>query len=227
MTLSKNNLNDFNLPSCIHQAVLDPHVSTELLKSKCDEAKELNFSGFCIHSNQIATARKRLGQSGKTKLISVIAFPFGSIPTMIKKHEAEWAAEKGAEEIDLVPNFSALSQNNSEIFAEEIALICEVGLPTRVILDCNNLSITKLNLAINASIEAGAIGIQTGNGFGRSITIDDVNQFKNLVKARCEIKAVGGIKTLEKALELLNGGANSLGTSFGPKLIKELKNYRQ
>ena len=54
----------------------------------------------------------KLGSPNKTKLIAVIAFPFGFIPNSHKQAEAEWAEEKVAEELDVVPNFFYLSQLN-------------------------------------------------------------------------------------------------------------------
>ena len=207
----------------IHQAALYPHLNEEGLNRICDTAKHLNFSGLCTNLIRIPTARKRLGTSCQTKLIAVISFPFGEMPSSIKRRQAEWAINEGAEELDIVPNYFALSQNKTNIFAEEISEISDLGLPTRVILDIGNLQKEKLSLAVDASIEAGVVGIQTGNGFGPTISKEQIKALSSLVRDRCSIKATGGVKTHTHAIELIQAGANQLGTSFGLELIQGLK----
>ena len=83
----------------------------------------------------------------------------------------------------------------------------------------------KLEIAIEASIDSGAIGVQTGNGFGEIPNGNHILELRSLIKNRCSIKAVGGIKSLNKVFELLNAGASSIGTSVGAELAKEYKSY--
>ena len=219
---TKNDLTE--LSPHIHQAALDPHLTIEDLNEICDASRHYNFSGFCTNLARLSAARERLGSPNKTKLIAVIAFPFGFITSDQKLAEAEWAAEKGAEELDVVPNFLALTQGKADVFANEIANICQTGLPVRVILDIANLPKQNLSLAVEASIDAGVHGLQTGNGFGRGVIASDVSELSNLARGRCEIKAVGGIKTTNQASELLKAGAKKLGTTSGPQLIQSLAN---
>ena len=165
-----------------------------------------------------------LDKKGNTKLISVIAFPFGFIPISNKLKEAEYAIEKGAEELDLVPNYFALKEGNIELFAEEINQISELGIPVRVIIDANTLlNPWKLYIAIDALIDAGAIGIQIGNGFGPTVTKNQTNNISKIVKNRCSIKTVGGIKSFSQAIEIIEAGSTYIGTSFGFKINKEQK----
>ncbi len=215
------------LASFIHQAALDPHINIESLNNSCDSSRHFSFGGFCTSLSRLSEARERLGIKRKTKLISVIGFPFGSIPNELKKEEALRAAEQGAEELDLVPNFFALHQNKATLFAEEISEICEIGLLTRVILDISRLSPSKLELAIEACIDAGARGIQTGSGFGPRVSKQEICAIKDLTRERCSIKAVGGIKTYDHLQELLTAGASEIGTSFGPAIISDFQSSQQ
>ncbi len=212
-----------DLAPLIHQAQLDPHIPKDKLNENIDAALRFGFSGFCTSLINLPSARKRLGSSNSTRLIAVIAFPFGAIPNHLKKAEAEWAASHGAEELDVVPNFSALKENQIEKFAEELESICSLGLPVRVILDVGHLPQPLLPLAIDASVDAGISGVQTGNGFGPAVTASHIYQMTKLVRGRCAIKAAGGIQTTCKALEVLEAGASILGTSKGPELMKALR----
>ncbi len=212
------------LSKYIHQAALDPHLTDEGLMEICDSAKHFNFSGLCTNLLRIKQAREYLGSKGSIKLISVIAFPFGTVPSHIKQKEAELAASLGAEQLEVVPNFYTLNKEKSDVFSEELARICDIGLPVIVVLDFYRLSTDKLKLAIDASLDAGVIGIQNGNGFGTAVEDTNIRTLVELVKGRCSIKAVGGIKTLDKAIKLINAGSNHIGTSYGPSLMKELSN---
>ena len=224
--MSKNSVEEahVNISNVIYQAVLNPHFDKEMIVQVCDASNQNGFAGLCTSLANLPIARERLGSKSSTKLISVIAFPFGFIPTYNKQQEAKYAIEKGAEELDLVPNYFALKEGNIELFAEEINQISELGIPVRVIIDANILiNSSKLSMAIDALIDAGAIGIQIGNGFGPSVSKDKTKQVSKLVKNRCSIKAVGGIKTFDQAIEIIEAGSTYIGTSFGFEITQEQK----
>ncbi|KGG19217.1 deoxyribose-phosphate aldolase [Prochlorococcus marinus] len=224
--MSKNSLEEAhaNISNVIYQAILNPHFNKETIVQVCDASKQNGFAGLCTSLANLTIARERLGSKSTTKLISVIAFPFGFIPTSNKQKEAEYAIEKGADELDLVPNYFALKEGNIELFAEEINQISELGIPVRVIIDANILiNSSKLSMAIDALIDAGAIGIQIGNGFGPSVSKDQTKHVSKLVKNRCSIKAVGGIKTFDQAIEIIEAGSTYIGTSFGFEITQEQK----
>ena len=224
--MSKNSLEEAhaNISNVIYQAILNPHFNKETIVQVCDASKQNGFAGLCTSLANLTIARERLGSKSTTKLISVIAFPFGFIPTSNKRKEAEYAIEKGADELDLVPNYFALKEGNIELFAEEINQISELGIPVRVIIDANILiNSSKLSMAIDALIDAGAIGIQIGNGFGPSVSKDQTKYVSKLVKNRCSIKAVGGIKTFDQAIEIIEAGSTYIGTSFGFEITQEQK----
>ncbi len=224
--MSKNSLEEAytNISNVIYQAVLNPHFDKEMITKLCDSSKQIGFAGLCTSLSHVPIARERLGSKSTTKLISVIAFPFGFIPTTNKLKEAEYAIEKGAEELDVVPNYFALQEKNIELFAEEINQISELGIPVRVIVDLNTLlNPSTLSIAIDALIDAGAIGIQIGNGFGPSVSKEQTNHVSKIVKNRCSIKTVGGIKTFDQAIEIIEAGSTYIGTSFGFEITKQQK----
>ena len=228
--MRKNNLDEafVNISSVIYQAILNPHLDKEMLVQIIDASKQSGFAGLCTSLSHLSIARDRLGRKSSTKLIAVIAFPFGFIPTSNKIKEAEYAIEQGAEELDFVPNYFALKEGNIELFAEEINQLSGLGTPVRVILDSNTiLTSSKLSLAINASIDAGATGIQIGNGFGPNVTTNQTQKISEIVKKRMSIKTVGGIKTFDQAIEIMEAGSTFIGTTFGFEITKEQKKKNQ
>ncbi|MBT67750.1 MAG: 2-deoxyribose-5-phosphate aldolase [Synechococcus sp. NP17] len=211
------------LSPLIHQALLDPFLEEEALFNLCDAGRMLSFGALCTSLCHLERVRDRIGPSGRLRLIAVVAFPFGTIPAELKRAQAEWAAARGADALDVVPDFAALMAGRAETYAEELAQICDLGLPVTVILDVNRLPPDRLSLATEAAIDSGASCLQAGNGFGAATTPIQVRKLKELARGRCAIKAAGGIQRLETALELVEEGATALGTSHGPKLIQALR----
>ena len=80
-----------------------------------------------------------------------------------------------------------------------------------------------LAIAVEASIDAGAAGVQSGNGFGPPCQTEQVAALTGLCRGRCAIKAAGGIHHPELAMDLLEAGAALLGTSSAPELLQALR----
>lgn len=214
-----------DLAPLIDHALLDPHQGLEAVLRCCDEARHFGFAGVCLASRWLAPARERLGPTGGRgpQLISVVGFPFGAVPAEIKRAEAEWAAAAGADELDVVPDFGALSDGDSSAFCNDLAPIVELGLPVKVILEVGRLSPAALELAVEASIDVGAAMLKTGSGFGAAASVAQVKQLQQLARGRAAVKASGGISSLEQALELVEAGASRLGTSRGVALMQSLR----
>ncbi len=226
MIKAENNKKGQNVAPLISQAIIDPLLSNEALNELIDTAKYFELGSICTDLTRLISARERIGISGKTKLISVVAFPFGGIPIHLKKDQAVWAADNGAEELEVAPNFNSIIENKLNTFSEEIAEICSIGLPTKVILDINRLPSEMLSNVVEASIDAGVQGIQSGNGFGPPVSIEKIKTLKGLVKGRCSIKAVGGIHNPDQFFEILNAGADSIGTSNGTEIMKAIRSRK-
>ena len=212
-----------DLPPLLDQAVLDPLLTDEQLLEGCDAGRQEKVRGICTTLQHVPALRDRLGGKDGPRLIATIGFPFGALPQELKLSEAEWAAAHGADELDVVPNFKALINGRSGAFAEELASICGLGLPARVILDMARMPTELLAVAVEAAIDAGASGVQTGNGFGPPASPEQIEALKPLCRGRCAIKAAGGIHSLEQVLTLIEAGANLLGTSSAPQLLQSLR----
>ena len=198
----------------------------EELFTLCDAARQLGFGGVCVSLNQLEAVRRRLGGQGSVKLIATVAFPFGALPAELKQAQAEWAAAHGADALDVTPNWAALVNGHANSFAEELAAIAALDLPMTVVLDINQLNEAQLALAAEAAIDAGAASLQAGNGFGAAVSADQIRHLRQLSRGRCAIKAAGGIREPEQALDLVEAGATALGTGHGPALIKALRQQR-
>ena len=215
-----------DLAPLIDHALLDPHHGSSAVRQCCEEARHFGFAGVCVASRWVATAREQLPLEGKgasPQLIAVVGFPFGAVPAAVKLAEAVAAAEAGADELDVVPDFGALADRQSTPIHDELAAICELGLPVKVILEVGRLDPDALALLVEISIDAGARFLKSGSGFGPPVTVDHIEQLRQLARGRAAIKASGGIANLEQALALVEAGATRLGTSRGVALAQAMR----
>ena len=215
-----------DLAPLIDHALLDPHHGSSAVRQCCEEARHFGFAGVCVASRWVASAREQLPLEGKgasPQLIAVVGFPFGAVPAAVKLAEAVAAAEAGADELDVVPDFGALADRQSTPIHDELAAICELGLPVKVILEVGRLDPDALALLVEISIDAGALFLKSGSGFGPAVTVDHIEQLRQLARGRAAIKASGGIANLEHALALVEAGATRLGTSRGVALAQAMR----
>ena len=67
--------------------------------------------------------------------------------------------------------------------------------------------------------------MKTSTGIGYpGANIHDVKLLRETVGKDMGVKASGGIRTLQSALDMINAGASKIGTSTGPAIMKELLN---
>lgn len=214
-----------DLAPLIDHALLDPHQGREAVQRCCDEARHFGFAAVVLSSRWLPLARERLGAKGGRgpALVSVVGFPFGAVPAAIKQAEAEWAAAAGADELDVVPDYGALADGDSRAFCNDLAPIVELGVPVKAILEVGRLTPEALELAVEASIDVGALMLKTGSGFGAAVTAEQVRQLRQLARGRAAVKASGGISQLDQAIALVEAGAARLGTSRGVALMQALR----
>ena len=209
-----------DLAPLIDHALLDPRQGSEAVQRCCKEALHHGFAGVCLASRWMPQAREWLGARGPTRLVSVIGFPFGAVAGPLKRAEAEWAAEHGAEELDVVPDFALLLDGRATDLHDELAAIVELGLPVKLILESAQLEAAALETLVEVGLDAGVAFLKTGTGLGPPATPTDVARLRELARGRCAIKASGGIRDLEGALALVEAGATRLGTSRGGLLVE-------
>ena len=217
-----------DLAPLIDHALLDPHQGRESVQRCCAEARHFGFAGVCIASRWLELARELLPREGggrgpSPRLVSVVGFPFGAIPAPVKQAEAEHAAAQGADELDVVPDFGALADGDHGTLLAELAPICALGLPVKVIVEVGRLEPGALELLVEVSIDAGAQFLKSGSGFGPAVRADQVARLCQLARGRAAVKASGGINSLDQALAMVEAGATRLGTSHGIALMQALR----
>jgi deoxyribose-phosphate aldolase len=218
---------EIDLAPLIDHALLSPIATPEQVEQWCEEADRFNFAAVCIQPVHVRQAAALL--KGKhPKVCTVIGFPTGATTAAVKLYEAQEAVENGATELDVVINLGWLKAGKADQVHREIAEIREAtGQTIKAILEMALLTEAEKRLAAELCMDAGASFLKTSTGWQGGATIEDVRLLKALTNDRVGIKASGGIRTAEQALNLIISGATRLGTSKGPDLLRQRDTLEQ
>ncbi|MGV0025531.1 deoxyribose-phosphate aldolase [Phormidesmis priestleyi] len=212
---------DIDIAPYIDHSLLSPTATSHQVEQWCDEADRFRFATVCIHPCYVRQAVELL-HNKKPKVSTVIGFPTGATTSTVKLYEAQEAAENGATELDVVINLGLLKMGQVDALHKEIAEICEsTGLTVKAILEMSLLTESEKRLAAELCMDAGVSFLKTSTGWTGGATVADIRLLKELTQDRVGIKASGGIRTIDQALELIVSGATRLGTSQGPDLLRQ------
>lgn len=206
-----------NLSSYIDLTLLKVSASETDIKNLIKNAINTNCYSVCINPYYVKFAKKYIAKNypqSNLKICSVVGFPLGSIPLKLKKQEAIQAVKDGADEIDMVINVGAFKSKKYTYVLKEINAICSVSPIVKVIIETSEYTNDEIITLCNIFNQSDALFIKTSTGFSSSgAKIEDVKLIKEHLNPNKLIKASGGIKSREFALDLINAGANRIGTS--------------
>ena len=218
------NQSDIDIAPLIDYGLIDPTATPEQVEHFCQQADRFGFVTVCVYPSYVRQAVELLHDK-RPKVCTVIGFPTGASTSTVKLYEALEAADNGAVELDVSVNLGLLKAGKMDEFHRELAQICEeTNLTIKAIIESSLLSDAEKQLAAEICMEAGVAYIKTNTGFFGAATVDDVRLLKEVTKGRIGIKAAGGIRTHEQALDLVVAGATRLGTSRGPELLRQRDN---
>jgi deoxyribose-phosphate aldolase len=216
------------LARMIDHSLLHPSLTIEDIMKGCAEGLRHGFAAVVVNPAHIPIVAKALHGS-PVKVCSVLSFPFGLSPSAVKAHEAKTVLAEGAQELDMVMNFSALRSGHADIVQNDISAVVDEakrfsrGVVVKVILENCYLSEEQKKQACMLAAEAGADFVKTSTGFGTGgATVEDVRLMRKAVGEKLRVKAAGGIRTLDQALGMIEAGASRIGTSASVSIIGAL-----
>ena len=195
--------------------ILKADATREMVERVCREAREHHFMSVCVNSYYTGFVADEL-QGSDVRVCTVVGFPLGQMSTKAKAAETRIAVEDGADEIDMVINVGALKGGDDAVVFEDIRAVrkaCE-GKVLKVIIETCLLNEEEKVRACRLAMEAKADFVKTSTGFSiGGATKEDVALMRKIVGDTMGVKASGGIRDKEKAVEMLEAGADRLGTS--------------
>ena len=211
------------LNKLIDHPILKATATIAEIETLCKEAVEYDFYSVCVNSSYVATAKKFLAGTN-VKVCSVVGFPLGAMQAKAKLFETEQALADGADEIDMVINVGLLKSGEVDKVRDEIAALkAAVGANRvlKVIIETCYLTDSEKRLACQLALDAKADFVKTSTGFGTGgATLHDVQLMKECVQGNAKIKASGGVRDYETAMQYVNVGVQRIGTSNGIAILK-------
>ncbi|MFQ6003165.1 MAG: deoxyribose-phosphate aldolase [Candidatus Zixiibacteriota bacterium] len=219
-----------NIAQMIDHSLLKPEVTKEMIRKLCEEGEKYDFASVCVNPVWVSLCVDLLRKSS-VKICTVSGFPLGANKPEVKAKEVEIAIKEGADEVDMVANIGALKSGDFKLAEEEIKAvrntigdekILKVIIETAILTDEEKIRATELILS------CGADFVKTSTGFGYSgARVEDVKLLKKVTGDKIKIKASGGIRDYNAVLELIEAGANRIGTSSGVQIVEQSKRFKR
>ena len=216
-----------DISKMIDHALLRPSLTVEEMEQGLELALEYDVASVCILPYYLPRCAAKLERS--TVLPStVIGFPHGGQSAQIKLAEAKRALDDGAAEIDVVINISRAVSGDMDYVEDELGPMVQAahdaGQRIKVIFEtCYLDEACKISLC-RMSSRLGADWVKTSTGFGTSgATVADVALMRANSSPEVEVKASGGIRTLDDLLALRAAGASRIGASGTDVILDECR----
>ena len=206
--------------------LLKPDATTSDILRLLTEAVQLDVAAVCVNGSHVRSARRFVDGAGSdVKVAAVCGFPLGAMSINAKAYEVQLALEDGAHEIDLVMNIGQAKAGNWAYVEDEIYSIADMchedGAILKVIIETCLLTEAEIVQACRSAEVANADFVKTSTGFSTGgAKAEDVALMKKTVGDHLQVKASGGIRTLEDAKAMIEAGADRLGCSASVEIIR-------
>lgn len=206
----------------IDQTILRPDATKNDIYDFIKTVKKHKFYAAVVNPCWVKILRESLPL--EIKVCSVIDFPLGSSKTKVKVYTAELLKNDGVDELDVVMNIGRFKSKDYQYVSKEITKIVNAvsGIIIKVIIETGLLTDSEKIIAAQIVRDGGAHFVKTSTGFSRSgASIEDIKLLRKAVGPNFKIKASGGIRTLDTVLEMINAGADRIGTSAGLSIMEQ------
>lgn len=214
-----------NLNQYIDHTILKPGLLLADVERVCQEAIDYKFAAVCIPPLMVKFAHHKLiGTNVNTA--TVIGFPFGYSAVEAKLAECILAMVDGADELDVVINYTSIKNNDYLLLANEINHLMQVikskNKVIKVIIESGVLTDDEIIKCCDIYGTAGVDFMKTSTGYAeKGASVAAVALMRKHLPDSVQIKASGGIKTFAFAQQLIEAGATRIGCSSSISILQE------
>ncbi|MCL2741020.1 MAG: deoxyribose-phosphate aldolase [Oscillospiraceae bacterium] len=215
------------IAAMIDHSLLRPEMTLEDVRAGCALAKEYGTASVCVRPCDVSEAAAIL-KGSPVKVGTVIGFPHGANNVTVKVLECVEAMRDGAVELDVVMNYGKLLSGDAGYVRDEIRIIAECahkgGAIVKVILENCFLTEDLIAEACGICEDAGADFVKTSTGFGSGgATLADLALMRRSCSGKVRIKAAGGVRTLDAALDVIKAGCSRFGATATKAIVEEAR----
>jgi len=214
------------LANLLDYTLLNPTVNEKEIQKACQSAIHHQFAALCVPLALLEVAQGYLVNTS-VRLSTVIGFPLGHTSIPVKIVEAMEAVKHGAQELEIMINLGFFKSGDDRYTIEEIRNIQNVAPQCihKIIIETGLLNQEEKKRACGLILQTKASFVKTSTGMvSPGATPEDVRLLKKEVGKKAEVKASGGIRTLQSVLELWRAGARRIGTSSAVRIMEEYNN---
>ena len=204
------------ISNCLTEAMWEKHIA---------ECLQYHFHAAMVPGAWVKKTAAAVRGSG-IRTASFIDMPYGTMTSAGKADEAKLLVDAGAEEIDLMPNVGFLLSGMEKEYTQEIRGVVDAaqGAPVKIMLELPLLNDQQKERAVKLSVESGATYLKNASGGAVGVATPEQMRFlRRLAPSHVRVKASGGIKTAQQVRELLEAGADLVGTSSGVQIMRGLQ----
>jgi deoxyribose-phosphate aldolase len=227
VTFTIENLTERQVAKAIDHSLLRPELDDAFVEAGCRLAAEYDVASVCVRPVDVRRAKAILAGTD-VAVGTVIGFPHGSSTTATKVFEANQALSDGATELDMVIDIGALKSGRDADVRVDIAAVVavthEAGAIVKVILENAYLTDDEKVRGSRLTEAAGAEFVKTSTGFAPSgATHADLALMRRTVSQRVQVKAAGGVRTLDALIDVMNLGVTRVGATVTKAIIDDFR----
>jgi len=216
-----------DIAGMIDHSLLKPNLTDKEIEEGCRIAHEYRVATVCVRPSDVRRAAEILRQS-PVRVTTVIGFPHGSTTTAAKVFEAEEAIRNGARELDVVLNIGKLKSKDYDYVRADLEAVTAAAhaksIIVKVIFENCYLEDEEKIAACRISSEVGVDFVKTSTGFATGGAEDrDLKLMRKHTAPAIKLKAAGGIRTLERAMEVRKLGCTRIGATATVGILERLK----
>ena len=213
------------LAAYIDHSVLKPEFTPQEIAREVQNGVRYGCRTVCINPSAIEIAAP-LTEGSATDICVVIDFPFGLSTTASRVAQAQYVLEAGVQEVDVVANYGQLRGGRADLVEQDLRAVIETchaaGVPVKVILETDALTVEQVRAGAEASIAAGADFIKTSTGFYSGTTQHEqtgasdamVRIMIDAAAGRTKVKGSGSIRDRDHFLRLIDAGIDRMGIGY-------------
>ena len=221
-----------NIAKMIDHSLLTPTLTDTQLDEGCRLALAYDVATVCIMPYYLKRCTAILAGSA-VKPSTTIGFPHGGHATSVKVAEAAQALDDGGQELDMVVNISKVLSGDWAYVRDDIQAVTDVvrerGAKVKVIFEnCYLANDDKVRLCEICG-DVAVDWVKTSTGFGQQegrfygATDDDLRLMKANISPRVQLKAAGGVRTLQRMLEMRELGCTRVGATATEAIMEEAR----
>lgn len=209
----------------IDHALLKPDMTRDTVREGILTAIKYNTKSVCVRSCDVKFAAEIL-KGTDVECGCVVGFPHANCSTEAKAAETVQAFKDGVQEVDMVLPIGLLKSGEYDLVYKDIRTIRDIvkdnGALIKVIFETCYLTKEEIIKACELSARAEVDFVKTSTGFGTAgATLENVKLMREHSPANIQVKASGGIHSLDEVLAFYEAGATRIGASATEKIVEE------